>query len=203
MMPIMPMKTQIFTMDVEKDIYAAVDFARLLHKHGIVGEFYICGYLVEKYPQKVKEIVKHHILGGHGYYHEDFAKLSNRAAKMLIKKTIAVFRVEGLRIEGWRFPCLSYTNYAMNLVARFGLYDSSISNIVWKDWDRVAFLRNWARNLLRGILTFPYSYSRKLREKPWAVADINDAEFYAKGGRLICHCYNFANYKRQLVQYLK
>ncbi len=190
-------------MDVEKDIYAAVDFARLLHQHGIVGEFYICGYLVEKYPQKVKEIAKHHILGGHGYNHEDFAKLSHRETRKLISKTITAFRHFGLKLEGWRFPGLSYTNYAMNYVAKSGLYDSSIRKDVWAEWGRMAFVRNYARNLMGGIITFPHSYSSALKEKPWTVADLNDAEFYTKKGRLICHCYNFNNFKRLLVQYLK
>lgn len=190
--------TRIFTMDVERDIGAAVEFSRYLNKKGWQGEFYICGYLVEKYPEKVKQIAKYHILGGHGYYHEDFAKLSRKKVRQRINKTINVFRKNGLKIRGWRFPGLSYSNYAMNYVVKQGLYDSSIRVNVWQKWGRLSFIRNWGRNLMRGIITFPYLFSDQLKEKPWTIADLNDNSFYKRKGRLICHCYNYKNFKRLL-----
>jgi peptidoglycan/xylan/chitin deacetylase (PgdA/CDA1 family) len=191
---------QIFTMDVEQDIDAGVRFARFLTKKGLVGEFYITGALVEKYPSKVGQIAEHHILGGHGYNHEDFAKLNDKKAKHIIKKTISVFKQNHFEMCGWRFPYLSYSNSQLNLIAKYGLYDSSIYSPVWSTWGRMGFIRNWARNLMRGIITLPYPYSFKLKERPWSVADLNDRGFYYKKGRLICHCYNLKNFEVELYE---
>lgn len=190
---------QIFTMDVEKDIDSAIEFSKYLNKKGWQGEFYICGHIVEKYPEKVKQIAKYHILGGHGYYHEDFARLTRKNTCQRINKTIDVFFKNGLKIRGWRFPGLSYSNYAMNYVVKKGLYDSSIRVNVWKKWGMLSFIRNWLRNLSRGIITFPYLFNIELNEKPWSVADLNDKQFYLKKGRLMCHCYNYNNFKGDLL----
>jgi|SRR3989338_913273 len=189
---------QIFSMDVERDIDSAVEFSKYLNKKGWQGEFYICGHLVEKYPEKVKQIAKYHILGGHGYYHEDFARLNHLKIRALINKTMEIFKNNGLKIRGWRFPGLSYSNYAMNYVATKGLYDSSIRDKVWNKWGNLFFIRNWGRNLLRGIVTVPYLFSNKLVEKPWSFADLNYPNFICKNGRLMTHCYNYKQFEKYL-----
>jgi peptidoglycan/xylan/chitin deacetylase (PgdA/CDA1 family) len=169
---------QIFTMDVERDIDAAVRFAEILRKKGNVGEFYICGDLVEKYPEKVKKIAEDHILGGHGYYHEDFAKLSNRKAKAVILKTINIFKKKGLSMQGWRFPYLSYNKKNLNLIAKYELYDSSINR------KRIGY----GLYVHKGV----HLLSKNLIEKPWDYADLQEKEIFKKQGRLISHCYNLS-----------
>ena len=69
---------RIWTMDVEKNIEAAIEFSNFLNKNNIRGEFYICGTLVEKYPEKCIILAKNHVVGGHGYEHENFVKLKPR-----------------------------------------------------------------------------------------------------------------------------
>lgn len=192
---------QIFTMDVEKDIDAGVEFAKLLHKKGLVGEFYICGYLVEKYPEKVKAIAKlGHIMGGHGYNHEDFAKLSHAKAEKIIRMTINAFRANNINIQGWRFPGLSFRNSQMKILADYELYDSSIRDIQIKRWGRLIFLRNWLRNLKKGNIFLPTLFPSKLIEKPWSFADLNETQIFLKRGRLLMHCYKYNRFRNKLTE---
>lgn len=190
-------------MDVEQDIDAAVAFANLLKKHHQRGEFYICGYLVEKYPSKCKKIARYHLVGGHGYYHENFTHLSYNNQKKLIKKTTAVFAKHGLRMEGWRFPRLDFTNKSLYILARMGIYDSSFNRGVWHLWGKLIFLRNWLSNLKRKQFFFPYPLPPRLIERPWDHVDLVDPEFYKKNGRLIMHCHQFELNAAGLKTWLK
>ena len=193
---------QIFTMDVEKDIDAAVACATLLAKHKLRGEFYICGYLVEKYPEKCRKIAKYHTIGGHGYSHENFALLPYKEQKMLIMKTSAVFVQHGMRMEGWRFPRLDFTSASMHILAKQGIYDSSFNRVVWRRWGKFLFIRNWLSNMKRGQFFFPTLLPRTLMEKPWDHVDLEDHEFYKKEGRLMMHCYRFIEYEKLLSSVL-
>ena len=87
----------------------------------------------------------------------------------------------------------------MNYIVKIGLYDSSIRFNVWKRWGRLSFVRNWIRNLLRGIVTMPCLYSSKLVEKPWMHADLSDDKFYEKPGRLLLHCYMYKEYRGKML----
>lgn len=190
---------QIFTMDVEKDIDAAVDFAQLLAKHKLRGEFYICGYIVEEYPEKCRQIAKHHAVGGHGYYHENFAKLPYNEQKQIILKTRDVFAKHGMNMEGWRFPRLDFTNKSLNILAKLGIYDSSFNRRVWKRWGKLVFIRNWLSNIKRGQFFLPTLISTNLIEKPWDHVDLQDKYFYKKEGRLMMHCYEYRKYNQSLL----
>ncbi|MFA5142298.1 MAG: polysaccharide deacetylase family protein [Candidatus Woesearchaeota archaeon] len=167
---------QIFTMDVERDIDVAVRFAEILREKGKVGEFYICGYLVEKYPEKVKKIAKDHILGGHGYYHERFETLDLKEQESIISKTINIFKKNNLLIQGWRFPYLSFTKQSLAIIKKYKLFDSSIN-------QRRIFGRFYFK---KGFYILPHD----LIEKPWDYSDSQHKNICSRKGRLIVHCYN-------------
>ncbi len=189
-------KNKIFTMDVEENIDNGVKFAKLLTKKGLVGEFYMTGKLVEKYPEKVKQIAKlNHIIGGHGYDHEDFTKLSYKEAKNIIKKTIDIFRKNEINVVGWRFPGLSFKNNQLNILVEHSLYDSSIRDEQLSGWGYFMFIRNWLKNMKNGIFSIPYLFPKEFVEKTWSYADLNNKKFYKKSGRLITHCYKFDEFK--------
>ncbi|MFC1800491.1 polysaccharide deacetylase family protein [Nanoarchaeota archaeon] len=191
---------QIFTMDVEKDIDAALDFANLLSEYQIKGEFYITGKLVEKYPEKVKKIEKYgHVIGGHGYDHENFSKLSYDEAEKVIKKTIEVFKRNNISIKGWRFPWLKFKTNQLNILSDLGLFDSSIRD---KNYAFLGFVRKWLSDLKRGIFSLPTPYPKRLRELPWSVADLSNNEFYNLQGRFVTHCHNYAHFRLNLRKYL-
>lgn len=194
---------KIFTMDVEQNIDAALAFAFLLKKHGLRGEFYICGYLVEKYPMKCRKIAQYHTVGGHGYYHENFAKLSYQEQKRIIKKTKGIFSRYGMKMEGWRFPRLDFTNKSLFYLAKIGVYDSSFNRKVWQKWGKLIFIRNWLSNMKRNQFFFPYLLPTHFIEKSWDHVDLDDPEFYKKNGRLIMHCHQFEVYAAELKTWLR
>lgn len=193
---------QIFTMDVERDINAGAACASLLTKNGIRGEFYICGYLVEKHPDTCRQIAKHHVVGGHGYYHENFARLPLTSQKRIIQKTAAIFAANGMHMEGWRFPMVQFTNRSLSILAKLGIYDSSFNRKVWDTWGRLVFVRNWLGNVKRGQFFLPFFIPRTLIEKPWNYVDLDDPGFYKKNGRLMMHCYRYETYARELQEWL-
>lgn len=194
---------QIFTMDVEKSIKNGVKFSELLAKNNIKGEFYICGYLVEKYPRECKEIAKKHTIGGHGYRHEDFAKLPVEKQRTLIEKTKKTFERKGIKMLGWRFPGFSFKNESLKIIRDLKVYDSSLKRSVLRNWGHFVFLRNWVRNLMLRNVFFPYTFPKNLDERPWDVIDIGSKEFWKRPGRIVLHCYNFKKYEKVIEEYLK
>ena len=197
-------KDQIFTMDVEEDIDSAVEFASLLAKHKMKGEFYICGYLVEKYPAKCRKIAKKHIVGGHGFRHENFSKLSCEKQLDLIVKTQKTFEKHGMNMFGWRFPGFCFKHDSLSILAERDIFDSSFREPRVKLWGRLFFLRVWLKNLLaERVLYFPRPFTGMLIEKPFSAVDIERDDFYRYTGRIVTHCYNYKNFKKRVENYLK
>jgi len=195
---------QIFTMDVEEDIASGVKFAKLLARHKLIGEFYICGYLVEKYPKKCRKITKNHIIGGHGFYHENFSKLSYKEQLDLIKKTQKAFEKHGMKMSGWRFPGFCFKHDSLTILAERGIYDSSFRKPRLKRWGKLFFLRNWLKNIFaEGALYLPKTFPKNLIEKPFSVVDIEKDDFYKYDGRIVTHCYNYKNFKKKFKSYLQ
>lgn len=162
-------------MDVEKNIENALAFAIKLKNQNIKGEFYITGSIAEKYPKEVKLIAKYHVIGGHGYKHERFEKLILKQQKEIIKKTINIFKKHNIKIEGWRFPYLSFTNQSLKLIKKYNLFDSSINR-------RRLFGKFYIKNYKIHLLP------KDLIEKPWDYSDTNK-NILNKSGRLILHDY--------------
>ena len=171
-------------MDVEKNIQNALAFALELKNQNIKGEFYITGIIAEKYPKEVKLIAEEHIIGGHGYKHERFEKLSIKEQEEIIKKTIDIFEKNDIKIQGWRFPYLSFNNDSLKLIKRYNLYDSSINR-------RRIFVRFYIKNYRIHLLP------KNLIEKPWDYADLQENNILSKKGRLILHDYNYKNLKNR------
>lgn len=194
---------QIFTMDVEQDINAALDFARLLATYKIKGELYITGEMLEKYPTQVKQIAKFHMICAHGYNHEDFSKLSYNQAEQVIKKTVALFKKNKLKLKGWRFPGFKFKNSQLKLLVKYSLFDSSLRDKVLHRWRRLVFLRNFLVNVKRARLFMPVGFPAVLDERPWSIVDLNDSSLYIKHGRLVFHCYYYVKIKNEFEEYLK
>jgi len=180
---------KIFSVDVEKDLGAAFDFAKLLEKNGLRGEFFFCGFLAERNPKKIKKIAEKHLVGGHGFFHEDFARLNEKEQEELIEKTIKAFNKAGVKMKGWRFPFLSFNSDSMKILNEKKIRDFSVKSNAMKLWGNVLFLRNWLRNLKRGIITLPKPFVIA-EEEPWDYIDLADDKFCARNGRIILHCYN-------------
>ena len=114
---------------VERNVQRILD---LLDRHNTKATFFTLGWVAQRYPQLVKEIVKRgHELASHGYGHERASDLSEaaflediRSAKDLLED------LSGLEVCGYRAPSFSIgkgTLWAFDCLANTGhRYSSSI-----------------------------------------------------------------------------
>ena len=202
-MKVEPAGQTVFTMDLEKSIENAIEFSDLLLRHGLLGEFYICGSIVAEHPAECKKIARHHIVGGHGFSHESFSRLPVEKQRRLIQKTKMAFAENGLEMPGWRFPKLSFTAAGLQLLASQGIYDSSFRLAALRNWNGLYFVRNWLKLIaFDHIFTMPRPFPNSLLEKPFSAVDIEDKAFFKKQGRLVTHCYNFPEFSGMLEAFL-
>lgn len=195
---------QIFTMDVEEKIDNAVKFADLLNNYNLKGEFYISGNLVEKYPKICKIIAKHHIVGGHGFNHENFSRLSFHNQEKLIKRTKECFGKINIEMKDWRFPYLYFSNKSLEILAKLDICDSSFRLSWVKICRNFFFIANWVKNfLINKVIYLPKPFPKNLVEKPFVAVDIEKKDFYKYQGRIVTHCYNYPNFEREIKQYLR
>ncbi len=189
-------KTRIWTMDVEKNTQSMVEFSKLLNKNNIRGEFYVCGHIIEEFPDLCKKISKKHMIGGHGYYHENFGKLTKSKQEKIIIQTKKVFEKNNIKLETWRFPGFRYTNLSFHLLVKQNiLIDSSLKDS-WFKWPTVII---WFKTIkYEHKLTFPYIFPKKLKELPWSVLDLSGKGFLDQGGRIVIHCYNYPKIKNKI-----
>jgi peptidoglycan/xylan/chitin deacetylase (PgdA/CDA1 family) len=195
----MKLKKIIFTMDVEKNINNGLNFANLLKRNGIRGEFYISGLLLGRYPEKCKTIAKSHMIGCHGYNHERFGVLPKSKQEDIIIKAKRVFEENRIRLDAWRFPFFSFNNLSFHLLVKHDiLTDSSLKEC----WMSHASLIVWLKSIkIEHKLTFPYPFPKGLKELPWSTTDLN-RNFLDHEGRIVLHCYNYNIFKDKIERLL-
>jgi polysaccharide deacetylase family protein (PEP-CTERM system associated) len=118
-----------YTCRVENNTRRLMD---LLDECGVRGTFFILGWVAERYPGLVREIVaRGHEPACHSYWHRPIFRLKpeefredTRRARDVIEQTA------GVRIEGYRAPSFSITPrslWALEILAETGFtFDSSI-----------------------------------------------------------------------------
>lgn len=191
---------KIWTMDVEKNVKSALEFAKLLKRNKLKGEFYICGKIVEKNPKAIKKISKYHEIGGHGYEHESFGALSELQQLKAIYKTKKAFESIGLSINLWRFPNFSFTNKSFHLLVRAGIKkDSSLKD----SWVQYPTLAIWLKTIkYEHKIEFPYLFPKNLKELPWNTVDLG-SDVDSLRGRIVLHCYNYPKIKEKIKEILE
>lgn len=111
---------------VEKSTLKILD---LLSKYDSHATFFVLGWIAERKPQLVKEIHQRgHEIASHGYAHQLVYNQSAEDFREDIKKSKVILEdIIGKGIYGYRAPCFSITNWALEIVKQEGfLYDSSI-----------------------------------------------------------------------------
>ncbi len=100
----------------------------LLAKHQIPATFFTCGWVAEKYPETVQEIItQEHEVAAHGYLHEYFDTLSIFEEKDVLAKTFRVLEELGGSVHGFRAPYWKLSSDTLRLLADAGyIYDSSL-----------------------------------------------------------------------------
>lgn len=115
----------------------------LFDESGVKGTFFILGWIAERYPAIVREIVNRgHEPACHSYWHRlvyDLSPDEFRSDTIRAKKCIE--QAAGREVLGYRAPCFSITNrclWALDILAETGFrYDSSIFPIK-HEWYGIA-----------------------------------------------------------------
>lgn len=101
----------------------------LLDRHGLKGSFFTPGFVAERHPELMREIIaRGHELGHHGYLHErpDFVT-EEEEERIMIRGLEALESVTGKRPRGYRSPAWELKPTSPALLKRYGfLYDSSL-----------------------------------------------------------------------------
>jgi len=81
----------------------------VLGDYSIKAHFFVCGEVLDLYPEVFKEVArKGHDLGGHGYRHEMMPYLSYNRQKAIIGKVRQIMlRKVGYDLKSWRCPGLA------------------------------------------------------------------------------------------------
>ena len=104
----------------------------MLHAHGTKATFFTLGWIAERYPQLVRQLVAQgHELASHGYGHERATDLSEAAFFADIDRAKQLLQdVGGVAVQGYRAPSFSIgagNLWAFDSLARAGYrYSSSI-----------------------------------------------------------------------------
>lgn len=103
----------------------------LFKKHNVKATFFTLGYIAEKFPDLIHEIVEQgHEIGSHSYSHLDLRKTSKERIIEDIKKSIKILKdVSGQEILGFRAPFFSINEksfWIFDILDDLFVYDSSI-----------------------------------------------------------------------------
>ncbi len=114
---------------VDQNTIALLD---LLRECGVVGSFFILGWIAEKYPWLVERIKKQgHELGSHGYAHTPAFRQTPEEFREDVARSIAVIQgISGVKPAGYRIPGFSLTPrvpWVFDTLLEAGFrYDSSL-----------------------------------------------------------------------------
>ncbi len=99
----------------------------LLKKYDIKGTFFVCGWVVEKYPETVASIRDEgHEIGAHGYLHEELDKIEFSEETVVHEHTDKLFEDLDISIKGFRAPYWKMSKNTLTIIAEMGYrYDSS------------------------------------------------------------------------------
>lgn len=90
-----------------------LEISKYLNKNNIIGIFFILGEVAEYFPNLVKQIIKdNHIIGLHGYNHENINNFTKEKFKNDLKKSINIFKSidKNIKINHYRSPGFSMLN---------------------------------------------------------------------------------------------
>lgn len=128
----------------------------LFSENKVRGTFFILGEIASAYPFLVRTISSHgHELGVHGYYHDQFFKLTlNKAREDIYRAKSLIEEISGERIYGFRAPAFSIfenTRWGLDVISDLGFkYDSSIVPVRGDRYGWIGFMKEINRLVLPG-----------------------------------------------------
>lgn len=106
----------------------------VLKRRSVKGTFFVPGYVMEKYPDAVREIdANGHEIGYHGYHHETVLGLPMQEEQANMEKSEALMlALTGKHFIGHRAPGSVMQKYTPELIASRGyLYSSAMKTCDW------------------------------------------------------------------------
>ena len=113
----------------EKRVEANVDrMLELMLENNVTCTCFILGWIAERHPTTIKKIAEAgHEIASHGYNHELIYEISHDRFRKDIKDTKSLLEdLTGEQVFGYRAPCFSITDWAIDILQDEGYtYDSS------------------------------------------------------------------------------
>ena len=99
----------------------------LLEKYDIKATFFVCGWVVDKYPGTIASIRDAgHEIGAHGYLHEELDKLEFNEETVVHEHTDKLLNELDISVKGFRAPYWKLSKNTLTIIAEMGYrYDSS------------------------------------------------------------------------------
>ncbi len=108
----------------------------LLEQHGAKATFFTLGWVAERHPGLIRQIASGgHEVASHGYGHELVYTLSQSEFRQDVQRSKSLLEdVTGQQVVGYRAPCFSITEWAIEILQELGFeYDSSVFPTVAHD----------------------------------------------------------------------
>ena len=104
---------------------------RHLDSYKAQATFFTLGYIAEKHPELIEEIIaKGHEISSHGYYHKDLRKISPSEFEKELSDSIKILeKISGDKVLGFRAPFFSISKnnfHMLEIIKKYLKYDSSI-----------------------------------------------------------------------------
>jgi len=104
---------------------------KLLEKFNAHATFFTLGFIAEKYPNLIEDIVTNgHEISSHGYYHKDLRKISKEHFEEDLLKSLKILKhTSGESVLGFRAPFFSVNKenfWIFEILKKYLRYDSSI-----------------------------------------------------------------------------
>ncbi|MGE0055976.1 MAG: XrtA system polysaccharide deacetylase [Hyphomicrobium sp.] len=102
---------------------------QILANHGKPATFFVLGWVAQRFPRLVREIVDGgHEIASHGYRHElVYALSAEKFRQDVLRSKCLLEDLSGRTVKGYRAPCFSITPWAIDVLKECGFaYDSSM-----------------------------------------------------------------------------
>ncbi len=132
---------------------------KALREHNIKATFFILGWIAERIPELVRDIMKDgHEMASHGYSHTMITQMTTSEFQKDIEKSLFILtNIIGHPINGYRAPSFSITRetiWALDILRNNGFkYDSSIYPVRHPDYGISGFRQNIHE--INGMLEVP------------------------------------------------
>jgi polysaccharide deacetylase family protein (PEP-CTERM system associated) len=140
---------------------------RLLAEYSVGATFFVLGWVADRHPDLVQEIVAGgHEIASHGYWHELIYRQTPDQFAVDLRQSLQAIRKasNGAQLAGYRAPSFSITNqslWAFGVLRDHGImYDSSVFPLLAHDRYGIHNANRFANKVGDGLWEFPVSTIR-------------------------------------------